>query len=277
MAVVRPEYFDANRRNWDERAGIHARSRTYDLASYLADPDHLSGVVRFDRRHLGDLGGRSAVHLQCHIGTDTLSLARLGASTTGLDQSEASIAVARDLFERAGTPGRFEVANVYDAVEVLGDRYDLVYTGVGALNWIPDISRWAGVVAALLAPGGRLHIREGHPVLWALDEDGDPDELRVRYPYFETAEPLAFDEPTTYTDGEVELRHTRTYEWNHGLGEIITALLRHDLVVSAFEEHRELEWQGLPQMRLEDGRYRLPPAQRHLVPLMYTLVAERRP
>jgi SAM-dependent methyltransferase len=233
--------------------------------------------VRFDRRYLGDLTGRTAVHLQCHIGTDTLSLARLGAATTGIDQSEESIAVARELFERTGTGGRFEVANVYDAVEVVGARYDLVYTGVGALNWLPDVSRWATVVANLLAPGGRLYLREGHPMLWALDETAGADELRVRHPYFETAAPLAFDEPTTYTDGDAVLRNTRTYEWNHGLGEIITALLQSGLDVTTFEEHRELEWQALPQMRSEDGRYRLPPEQRDLVPLMYTLVAHRRP
>lgn len=139
------DYYDANRRNWNERAGIHARSQMYNRRAYVDDPQHLSSIVRFDQRYLGDLTGLTAVHLQCHIGNDTLSLARLGATVTDLDLSDASIAATRELFANTGTAGRFEIAQVYDAVDVLGERYDLVYTGVGALNW-------ADVVARLLRP-----------------------------------------------------------------------------------------------------------------------------
>lgn len=271
------DYFDANRRNWNERAGIHAASTTYNLDAYRADPAHLSSVVRFDRPYLGDLSGLCAVHLQCHIGTDTLSLARLGAQVTGLDQSDAAIATARRLFADTATQGRLEVANVYDAPAVLGRRYDLVYTGVGALNWLPSIDRWAQVVSELLNPGGRLYLREGHPMLWALADITDAADLtlRLEYPYFETSEPMVFDESVTYTGDEATLINTRTYEWNHGLGEIITALLSRGLVLRTLHEHDGLEWQMFPHMVLEDGRYKLPPEQRALVPMMYTLIAER--
>ena len=268
------EHFAANRRNWNERAAIHAASSMYDLDAYRDDPGRLSGVVRFDRPRLGELSGLDAVHLQCHVGTDTLSLARLGANVTGLDQSEDSIAIARRLFADTATDGRFEIANVYDAPSVLGRRYDLVYTGVGALNWLPDISRWASVVAALLAPGGRLFLREGHPMLQSLADTTD-GTLRVGYPYFETVEPIVLDEPDTYTDGDATIGHTRTYEWNHGLGEVVTALLERGLVLRRLEEHDGLEWQMFPHMTLEDGQYRLPLEQRAMVPMMYTLVAER--
>ena len=162
---------ELNLNAWNERASAHAQSPDYAFERFLAEPDFLSGVVRFDRPLLGDIAGQRAVHLQCHIGTDTISLARLGAEVTGLDFSAASLAEARKLASATGTAVEFVEGDVYDAAAVLGrGRFDLVYTGIGALCWLPDIDRWAGVVAELLAPGGRLFVREGHPMLWTLDE-----------------------------------------------------------------------------------------------------------
>lgn len=268
------EYFEANRRNWNERATIHSDSTAYNLDAFRSDPNHLSGIVTFDRPYLGDLTGLTAVHLQCHIGTDTLSLARLGAEVSGLDLSEQSIASARQLFADTNTQGRFEVASVYDAADVLGQRYDLVYTGVGALNWLPSIDRWAQVVSDLLNPGGRLYLREGHPVLQSL-ADSDDGSLRIIYPYFETSEPMVFDESGTYTGDEASIENTRTYEWNHGLGEVVTALLKRGLVLETLEEHDVLEWKMFPHMVKEEGHYKLPAEQRALVPMMYTLIVRR--
>jgi SAM-dependent methyltransferase len=151
------DYRDVNRANWDERAQAHAASADYNLAAFADDPRHLSGVVRFDRPLLGDVAGLRGVHLQCHIGSDTVSLARLGATMTGVDFSPRSLEQARLLSERSGTPVEFVESDVYGAVDALGpERFDLVYTGIGALCWLPDIRRWAQTVAALLVPGGRL-------------------------------------------------------------------------------------------------------------------------
>lgn len=276
MATI-DEYYEANRANWNDRAAIHAASDSYDLSGYVSDPHKLSGVVGLDRGRLGDLDGLSAVHLQCHIGTDTLSLARLGASVTGVDQSDASLDVARGLFADTKTSGEFVQANVYDSPAALDRTFDLVYSGVGALNWLPRIDQWAATVSQLLSPGGRLYLREGHPMLWAIDDEADPaDGLTLRFPYFETAEPMAFDSAQTYTDGVARVSNTRMYEWNHGLGEIISAVLASGLVLNVFEEHRELEWKGLTHMLdAGDGRSKLPDAQASLLPLMYTLVATK--
>ena len=268
------EYFAANRANWNDRAAVHARSSMYDLNAYESDPSHLSDVVSFDVPRLGDLTGLEAVHLQCHIGTDTLSLARLGATVTGVDQSDASLAVARQLFEACSTDGRFIEANVYDAQAALGQRFDLVFTGVGALNWLPDIERWAAVVAGLLEPGGRLFLREGHPMLWSLADTSD-GSLQVAYPYFELSDPMIWDEGITYTGDDDRIDNARCYEWNHGLSEIITALLKQGLTLELFEEHDSCDWEALPHMIKENGRYWLPEEQRALVPLMYTLVMRR--
>ena len=129
-------------------------------------------------------------------------------------------------------------------------------------------------MAELLQPGGRLYLREGHPMLWALDDDAS-DGLRVTYPYFETEKPLVFDEQTTYVEHEEPITNTRTYQWNHGLGEIITALTSSGLVIDLLQEHRGLEWKMFDHMVEEDGQWKLPRGQRDLVPLMYSLMATK--
>src|SRR4051794_11135865 len=150
------DYRAFNRANWDERAPAHAASADYRVDAFAADPAHLSDVVTFDRPLLGDIGGLRGVHLQCHIGTDTVSLARLGATMTGLDFSPASLAEARRLAAASGTPVDFVESDVYGAPDVLeAGAFDLVYTGVGAIGWLPDIRRWATVVATLLRPSTR--------------------------------------------------------------------------------------------------------------------------
>ncbi len=230
-----------NRAAWDERAPAHAASPDYAFDRFAADPDYISDVVRFDRDRLGDIAGLDGVHLQCHIGTDTISLARLGARMTGLDFSAASLAEARGLARRAGAEVTFVESDLYSAADALGrNRFDLVFTGIGALCWLPDIRRWAAVVASLLRPGGRLHLREGHPMLWSL-ADVRPDHLLVvEHPYFEVAEPLVWDEGGTYVESDVEFAHTVSHEWNHGLGEIVTALLDVGFELTMLVEHESV-------------------------------------
>jgi SAM-dependent methyltransferase len=267
-----------NRRAWDERAPVHAASADYGFDEFIREPEHLSGVVRFDVPLLGDIRGQRGVHLQCHIGTDTVSLARLGARMTGLDFSSASIEQARHLAESCGTAVDFVEAEVYQAPEVLAaGSFDLVYTGIGALCWLPSIARWAEVVARLLAPGGRLFLREGHPMLWAVDEAVSTERLVIGYPYFETAEPIVFDEPGTYVETDAVLEHTVSHSWNHGLGEIVSALLANGLAITGLVEHRSLPWNPLPEGQMakdDDGEWHLVSHPERL-PLTYTLQAVR--
>ncbi|HEY2036410.1 MAG TPA: class I SAM-dependent methyltransferase [Steroidobacteraceae bacterium] len=270
-------YQDVNRAVWDERAGAHAASPDYALDQFAADPGHLSDVVRFDRPHLGDIRGVRGAHLQCHIGTDTVSLGRLGARMVGLDFSEQSPEQARRLARRAGADVTFEAAEVYHAVEVLGEGgFDLVYTGIGALCWLPSVRRWAEVIARLLVPGGRLFIREGHPMLWALADVRTDGLLVVDFPYFERAEPMVFDEPGTYVRTDVTFRHTRSMSWNHGLGEIISALMDAGMRITSLVEHDSVPWEALPgQMEQVDlGEWRLADRPWRL-PHSYTLQAVR--
>jgi SAM-dependent methyltransferase len=249
------DYRAVNRANWDERAPAHAASADYGFDRFVADPAHLSDAVRFDLPRLGEVAALRGVHLQCHLGTDTLSLARLGATMTGVDFSPMALELARRLAATAGPPVEYVQSDVYDAPAALGGAtFDLVYTGLGALCWLPDIRRWAATVAALLRPGGRLFIREGHPVLWSLDYDRADGLLVLTEPYFETAEPQEYDDGGTYVATDVEFAHTRTLEWNHGLGEIVTAVLDAGLTLTGLIEHRSVPWQALRgQMTLVDG------------------------
>ena len=269
---------DLNRALWDERAPAHAASPDYGFARFAQDPQHLSDTVRFDLPRLGEIRGLRGVHLQCHIGTDTVSLARLGAQMAGLDFSAASVAEARRLTEIAGTPVQFVEGDVHDAVDLLGGAsYDLVYTGIGALCWLPDVRRWAQVVAGLLRPGGRLFLREAAPVLWALDDGRADDLLVLRYPYFETPEPTEFVEDGTYVESDVVFTNTRSHSWNHGMGEIVTAVLDAGLELTQLVEHDTVPWEALPgqMVKGELGEWRLR-AQPERLPHTYTLQAVRR-
>ncbi|MDQ1697150.1 MAG: hypothetical protein QOJ03_2503 [Frankiaceae bacterium] len=262
------DYRSVNRAGWDERAPAHAASPGYAFDQFVRDPGFLSYVVRFDLPRLGDIRGLRGVHLQCHIGTDTISLSRLGARMTGLDFSPASLAEARRLAHATGADVDFVESDVYGAVDRLGpEGFDLVYTGIGALCWLPDIRRWAQTVAGLLRPGGRLFIREGHPMLWTLADPREDSLLVVEHPYFERDEPMVWDEGGTYVETEVEFVHNVTHEWNHGLGEQVSALFAAGLELTMLVEHDSVPWEALPgqmeqiddkEWRLRDRPWRLP-------------------
>ena len=239
------EHLDVNRAFWDDRAGAHAGSEDYDLRRYLDDPEAISDVVRFDLPRLGSVEGLDVLHLQCHIGTDTLSLHRLGAHVTGLDLSPRSLVEARRLADATGADIRWVEADAYDAPAALdGATFDLVYTGIGAIIWLPRVDRWAATVASLLRLGGRLVMREGHPMLGTLEPvDG---RLEHHYPYFEQRDPLVFTGEDTYVATDAPLQDLPSHEWTHGLGEVVTALLDHGLRLESLTEHDSVPWPALP-------------------------------
>ncbi len=268
-------YTTDNMDSWNDRVRIHSASDLYDTNQLIADPDHLSSTVSVDKPYLGDVTGKSLLHAQCHMGSDTLSWAKLGANVTGIDFSAPALEAARVTAAQLGIEARFIESELYASPDVLNEEFDIVYTGVRAINWLPDISRWARVMATFTRPGGTFYMREAHPLVWALDWERDDDLISVTEHYFERATPSTWHEPVTYA-GEGTLEHDTIHSWNHGLAEIFMALMESGFHIDLFEEHQFLDWKALPHMTETDGLWRLPEAQRDLVPLMYSISATRK-
>ncbi len=270
LGVVRKA---ANRANWDERTGVHLRSAFYDVEAWLRER---RGPRADEIEAIGDVTDLRLLHLQCHFGLDTLAWARVGAEVTGLDFSPTAIDAARDLAVRAGLEDRaeFVCADVNDAVDVLGGAtFDVVYVSLGALCWLPSVERWAEQVGALVTPGGRFFIHDGHPLSDALAED----TLVLENDYFEEAAPYVDDSGETYADADAALANRRNYTWNHGIGETVTALIRNGLRLEWLVEH---DWTVFNRFSWlvpnEDGRGTTPPGMPR-VPLSFSLLATRPP
>ena len=262
-------WLDANRSMWDERVPIHVGSRFYDVDAFRRHPDR---IRPFEAEEVGDVTGKDLVHLQCHFGLDTLSWATRGARVTGLDFSTPAVAAARTVAAELGLTAEFVVGNVYEAPEILDGRtFDVVYTGIGALNWPPDLAEWAGVVAALLRPGGFLYLCEFHPILWAFPWSG---ELVVETDYFDD-QPRFDDEPGTYVDFDAPTEMNGCYEWQHTLGDVVSEIVGAGLTLELLNEHDVIlyeRWPWLERHGLDDYRF---PAGRPRVPLMYSVRARR--
>ena len=239
--LAHQESFAVNKARWDEVVPIHVASPFYRVKEFLAGEDILLPI---ESAEIGDLRGKSLVHLQCHFGLDTLALARRGAKVTGLDFSPNAIAAARDLASQTGIEATFVEGNLYDAPSLIADRFDQAYVTWGAINWLPDIRGWARVVAEMLKPGGELYLLEGHPFAFTLDlQSGDKSApLRPTFDYFHGPAPIVFDEATTYTGEDTKLAHTRTHEFTHPVGDIISALLDAGLTLTYYKEHDSLAW-----------------------------------
>ncbi len=266
--------YAANESLWNAWTKVHEGSEFYDLTSFRA------GGVRirpYEIELLGDVTGRSLLHLQCHFGIDTLSWARLGASVTGVDFSADSIALAASLAADLGFPeARFVRSNLYDLPDVLTGEFDVVYTSRGVLGWLPDIRGWAVVVAHFLAPGGTFFITEIHPVAQALENEGvAPGELKLGYPYWEHAEPLRYDVVGSYADPTADVGAQTENGWAHGLGEIVSALVDAGLRIERLVEHPFLDWPADFLVAADDGMWRLPPETGGEFPLMFSLVATK--
>jgi SAM-dependent methyltransferase len=274
-ARVHDASFAANESLWDAWTAIHAAGAFYDLEGFKA------GGVRirpYEVEMIGDVAGRSLLHLQCHFGIDTLSWARLGARVTGVDLSPAAIELARSLADELGFPdARFIKSNVYELPDNLKGSFEIVYTSRGVLNWLPDVRAWAHVVAHFLAPGGTFFITEAHPVMMAFEEEHvGPGELRLRYPYWEHPDPLTFPAVGSYADPTAEVIGQTEHSWDHGLGEIVTALIEAGLRIDRLVEHPFLDWKVDFLVDAPDGTWRMPPdSGPGELPLMFSLLASK--
>lgn len=266
------EYLEANRQHWDELVPVHLASDFYGVSSFKAGSTTLAAV---ELEELGDVRGKRLLHLQCHFGLDTLSWAREGAVVTGIDFSQPAIEAARALAAETGIDARFIASDVYELPDELDERFDIVFTSKGVLFWLPDMSRWAKVVAQMLRPGGTFYMFEFHPLLGIFDKPEGVTDLFVRYPYFAPPTPLVFEDDGSYADRSATLVHRRTYTWPHPVSELITSLIAAGLRLDWFHEFPFTVERFFPFMEAMEGdAFRL---TKHdgSVPLMYSVKATK--
>jgi SAM-dependent methyltransferase len=264
-------YIQGNQRLWDEWAEINYQSATYDVAGFKAAPDGLAPIIL---EGVGDVAGKTLLHLQCHFGKDTLRWARLGATVTGVDFSAKAITYARELAATLELPATFVQSNVYDLPQNLAGQFDVIFTSYGVLCWLPDLDAWGAIIGQFLKPGGIFYIIEAHPTLMMFD-DAMPDALRVKYPYFHEDTPITIAPHVgTYADPNAIVTHTE-YSWQHSLADITNPLLRAGLRLEFFAEYPHVTWQALPMMTADaDGYWRLPEDSPQ-IPLSFALRARR--
>lgn len=259
-----PDYFDINKQSWNSRVDSHLKSDFYDMKGFMAGKSSLNG---FELELLGDVRGKKILHLQCHFGQDTLSLARMGAIVTGIDLSDKAIETANNLASELQLDARFICCNIFDLPEVLDETFDIVFTSYGTICWLPDLAPWAKLIAAFLQPKGKFVFAEFHPVVWMFDNKFQS----IGYNYF-NVEPIFEEESGTYADRDADLK-LQSVCWNHSMADVITNLLQNGLEITALKEYDYSPYDCFDEtIQFEPGKYRI----KHLdnkIPMVYTVQA----
>jgi SAM-dependent methyltransferase len=262
-----------NRRKWDESVALHVASPSYDVPAFIGGRSTLRTI---EVEGLAPVRNRSLLHLQCHFGMDTLSWARRGARVTGVDFSGPAVEAARGLAAQTGLDARFVQSNIYELPRKLRGEFDLVYTGKGALCWLPDLAKWARIVARYLKPGGRLFFLEDHPAADVYRNEDDADHFQFEFPYFAT-EPQRDEYPGTYAATTAKMRNRVSYGWAHPVSEVLNSLSDAGLEIGRIGEYPYSYWHKFPFMRKDaEGWWRLTRDQ-DMVPLMWSISASKPP
>ncbi len=270
------QYFDANKDLWNQRTIIHKDSSFYDMAGFKKGNTSLKSI---ELSEIGDVKGKKLLHLQCHFGMDTLSLARMGADVTGIDLSDEAIATAKKLSAETGIKGKFICTNIYDLLpskksskafpfaEDLGGAFDIVFTSYGVIGWLPDLEKWAEIIAYYLKPGGTFYMAEFHPVVWIFDENFE----EIKY-YYHNKELITVESEGTYTDRYADIKATE-YSWNHSLSEVINALINHGLGIEFLNEFPYSPFNCFNHLiQGKDGNYRIR-GREDKIPMVYSVKA----
>ena len=258
------KYVELNRQNWNNRVAGHLTSDFYQMDAFRAGETSLKEI---ELTLLGNVEGKKILHLQCHFGQDTLSLSRMGAQVTGIDFSEKAINAAKSLADELNIAATFICCDVYSTSDHLSEQFDIVYTTYGTIGWLPDLDKWAKVIAERLKPGGKLIFVDFHPVVWMFDNDFK----QVAYNYFQES-PIVEDVSSSYANKEIEITDT-TITWNHGLSEVYQALQNAGLIIDHFSEYPFSPYDCLNDLiEVEPNRFQV----KHLInkiPMVYALTA----
>ncbi|MEM9915292.1 MAG: class I SAM-dependent methyltransferase [Planctomycetota bacterium] len=274
LSAEQLEGIEWNRLSWNDRVQAH-----WDSAMYRKHADALRrgghGLAEHIVRGVGPVEGQSLVHLQCHMGMETMAWSRLGAKATGLDFSLPAIDKAVGLRDELALDTHFVCGNVYDARELIEGQFDVVFVSIGSLCWLPDVKRWSRVVASLLRPGGRLFLNDVHPLMDMLEDKTDePAGFGLHYPYL-GGDRVVCDEDGTYADDTVGFTHNRNATWGHPLGDVVTGLIEAGLRITRLEESSRCVWPALKVMeRVGEDRWEFPEPWRGKIPVDFTLIAE---
>jgi len=260
-------YQSLNRDSWNRLIDRHLQSDFYAMPEFLAGRNSLKEI---ELGLLGDVRGKSILHLQCHFGQDSLSLQRLGAQVTGADLSDQAIDRARELAERLSLPAQFVCCDLYDLPGHLDQQFDLVFTSYGVIYWLPDLERWGQVIARFLKPGGRFVMAEFHPMVWMFDEDF----RQIEHAYFNRG-PFVETVSGTYADQEADFKHINV-SWSHSLGDVFRGLLSNGLQIEHFQEYDYSPYDCFRTKKViesGEGRYQI----EHLagkIPMVFSVVAQ---
>jgi 2-polyprenyl-3-methyl-5-hydroxy-6-metoxy-1,4-benzoquinol methylase len=260
------QYFEANKELWNRRTTVHKDSSFYDLEGFLRGKSVLTAI---ETSELGEVKGKSMLHLQCHFGMDSLDWARRGAKVTGMDLSDTAIDEARKLNNELGLDAKFICCNLYDLEKNLDEQFDIVFTSYGVIGWLPDLEEWARIAARFLKPGGIFYIAEFHPVVWMFDEEF----THVKY-YYENKELIEIDAEGTYTDRDAPISG-KEYSWNHSISEVLNALMAAGLKLEMFNEHMYSPYPCFRNIvQGQDGNWRVK-GMEGKIPMVYSLRAFR--
>ena len=265
------EYFKANQKMWDEFAkeNFQVENEFYSVKAFL---EGKTSLRQFELKEVGNVKGKTLLHLQCHFGLDTLSWAREGAIVTGIDFSGEAIRLAKILADKADLSGNFIQTNLYDLPKVLSEKFDIVYTSIGVLCWLNDLKKWAEIIAYFLNSGGFFYIADGHPVKNMFDHENQK-ELQLKFDYFHKSEPMEFTAEGSYASSDSHMKPHKEYEWKHSISDILNSLIQAGLKIEFFNEY-PFTPMGMVSFSEKDsnGYYRLT-NQKAEIPLMFTLKA----
>ena len=260
------EYFEANKILWNQRTAIHQDSDFYDLAGFKAGANALTQI---ELSEVGDVKGKTLLHLQCHFGMDTMSFSRMGAMCTGVDLSDDAIELAKKISDELKLDAKFICCNVYDTSEFVKEQFDIVFTSYGTVGWLPDLDPWAKVIADRLKPGGYFYMAEFHPVVWMFDDDF----THIRY-HYDNKELIVMEDQPTYTGDQKEITG-KEYSWNHSISEVLNALINAGLKIEFFNEYTFSPYSNFKNsVETEPGKWHIK-GMEGKIPMVYSLREEK--
>ncbi|WP_298760765.1 methyltransferase domain-containing protein [uncultured Psychroserpens sp.] len=260
------DHFEVNRNTWNEKVKVHSESEMYDLEAFK---NGKTSLMTYELEALGDVKGKSLLHLQCHFGQDTLSWSRLGAKCVGIDLSDEGIALAKSLNDELNLDAKFTRCNVLDTSEYIKEKFDIVFTSYGVIGWLPDLKPWGQMIADRLHKGGTFYIVEFHPIVWMFDYlDGTSI---MKYGYMQD-DAIYEEYEGTYADEDSKMV-SKEYGWNHGLSEVINALIEAGLKIDYLNEYDESPYNVLPDLvKTKSGNY---VTKDKLYPLLFEIKATK--